>query len=356
MDEIAATQKQNNAPQKLLYVRTIVKVIKEHKKTYLITMPIVLVVAFLFIMCVPRYYRSSVTLAPESSDVSSGGLSSTLSSLGIGSLNKMMNKDAISLELYPDLLGSKDFIIKMFAVGVTTKDCKTSTTYYDYLANHTKAPWWDQMLNYIKEIFKKEASDNYRGKANEKIDVFTMTKKQQDIASMIKNNISCKIDQKTDAFTITVTDQDPKVCAMIANKTAEQLMEFIIEYRTKKAKNDYQYYTELCDKALKDYETAREKYASYSDANYNPEIESIRSKVETLENDMQLKYNTYSSMVTMKQTAQAKIQEKTPAFTTLESASIPTLPAGPKRTIGALAFMMLYAIGLTVYYLRKYIC
>lgn len=355
MDKIKSNQAQHSS-KRILNFNIVATVLYKHRKIYFSTMPVVLILGYLLILCVPRHYSSSVSLAPEASESSMGSFNSTLSSLGISSLSKLANNDAISFELYPDLINSNDFIIKMFPINVTTNDGMITTNYYDYLLKHQKQPWWDSMMGYVKNVFEKQETENFTGKANEKINVFSMTKRQQDIAALMKSNINCIVDQKTNVITISVTDQDPKVCATIAEKTAKQLQDFIIEYRTKKAKNDYNYYKKLAEKSQLSYEMARQKYAAYSDANYNPEMMNIRSKIEDLENDMQLKFNIYSTTNTQKQMALAKIQEKTPAFTTIESATVPTKPAGPKRMLGAIGIMLLYFVILTIFYLRKYIC
>lgn len=355
MDKITIKKEKNNST-KVLDFKVAFRELRSHAKVYYVSMPLVLILAYLILVCIPRYYTSSVTLAPETTDSPSGGFSSTLSSLGISALSKLGNNDAISPDLYPDLIESNDFVIKMFPLEVTTKDNKITTSYYDYLAHHRKQAWWNLCIGYIIDKLKTPEPDNYKGRKNEEIKVFSMTKKQQEIAALIKHNTKCNIDQKTGSIGISVTDQDPRISAQIANQTAQQLLAFIIEYRTKKAKNDYAYYSKLCDKAKYNYERSRQVYAAYSDANFDPNLESIRSKLEDLENDMQLKFNVYSSMSTQKQAALAKIQEKMPAFTTIESATIPTRPAGPKRAIGAIAIMLLYSIVLSVYYLRKYIC
>ena len=46
-------------------------------------------------------------------------------------------------------------------------------------------------------------------------------------------------------------------------------------------------------------------------------------------------------MKSQMQAAQAKLQEATPAFTVIESASIPVKPAGPKRMFISIAMMVL---------------
>ena len=62
-------------------------------------------------------------------------------------------------------------------------------------------------------------------------------------------------------------------------------------------------------------------------------LATYQSKVESLENDMQAKYNIYTAMSAQMQASQAKLQEATPAFTVIESASVPHKPAGPKRML-----------------------
>ena len=74
---------------------------------------------------------------------------------------------------------------------------------------------------------------------------------------------------------------------------------------------------------------------------------TYKSKVESLENDMQAKYNIYTTMNTQLQAARAKLQESTPAFTVIESASVPIKPAGPKRLIISIAMMILSFFVLT---------
>ena len=78
-----------------------------------------------------------------------------------------------------------------------------------------------------------------------------------------------------------------------------------------------------------------------------------KSKEADLENEMQLKYNIYTAMNTQMQAAAAKLQEATPAFTIIQSASVPIKPAGPKRTFIALAMTMLVFFGLSIRILAK---
>jgi hypothetical protein len=139
----------------------------------------------------------------------------------------------------------------------------------------------------------------------------------------------------------------------MAEATCTKLQEFIIKYRTNKTRIDYEHYKNLCEKTKADFEKATQKYAAYADGHTNAIRNSYLTKAESLENEMEAKWNLYSLMNTQMQTADAKLQEATPAFTIIESASIPFKPAGPKRTIIALFMSILAGLVLTGRLLMK---
>ena len=91
---------------------SIVKKLWPHRKKYYYVLPATLIITYLIIVCIPRYYKCTVRLAPEVSGVNvSGSLSSLASSFGLGgSLAKMNSQDAISSDIYPDVIQSKNFI------------------------------------------------------------------------------------------------------------------------------------------------------------------------------------------------------------------------------------------------------
>lgn len=332
-----------------------IKKIRHARRQYLIVLPIVLVGTYLLTLCVPRYYKCTLELAPEGSgSSSSSSLTSLASSFGLGNLGKLGgNEDAISPLLYPDLLKSPNFVVNLFPIQVRTKDGTVATNYYDYMKRHQKAPFW---IQYILAPIKEFVSPTKVGKpfkGTEEVDVRHLDKIQQDVANAIIGNLSCSVNKKTDAITITVKDQDPEVCATIGDSVLGRMQRFIVDYRTKKARNDYAYFKKLSDDAKRSYEDIRRNYARKSDANMDVTLKAVNSEIEDMENEMQLRYNTYTALATQAQAAQAKIQENTPAFTAITTATVPIKPAGPKRTIISLAVTMLAALIITVRVLMK---
>ena len=176
---------------------------------------------------------------------------------------------------------------------------------------------------------------------------------QDDLFKQAQGNIKCTFDKKTEIVSITVYDQDPLVCAIMADSTCKKLQDFIVAYRTSKARIDYEYYKKLCEESKAEYENALKRYASSADAHTKTVMAIYQAKVESLENEMQAKYNIYNSINTQLQTARAKLQEATPAFTIIESASVPIKPAGPKRMIISIGMMILSFFVLSGYLLIK---
>lgn len=332
---------------------TILNRVKSNKSLYIKVSIITALLSAIYIWLVPRQYTSEILLAPELSDITGkSGLSSIASSFGFNVGNSATG-DAIYPDLYPQLMASNDFAAHLINYRVTTKDKSVSTTYYDYLLRHQKKGPGDfpaKIMGAIKSIFvKPEASPSNKGKLN----LFNLTKDEAGVLGTITGNINCKIDAKSGIITLTVQDQDPLIAATMANAAKDELQNAITRYRTNKAQVDLDYYRKLTAKAKQQYERARQLYGGYADANMDVVLESYKAKQTDLENDMQLKYNTYSTLNTQLQQAIAKVQENTPVFTVIKGASVALLPSSPKRMAFVLIMTLFACICTTLVVCRK---
>lgn len=327
--------------------------LKKKKKVFFIVWPIVFALSCLWILPEPRYYKCDVTLAPEmTGEDLGGGLASVASQFGI---NSGAGTDAIYPTLYPDVMNSNEFIINLLKIKIKTLDGSISTDYYTYMTKHQKKNWLKQpfkkMMGGIASLFVKKDTLQSKSKGTA-MNAFQMSKKDYDLVQGLKQKITCNVDKKTEVITISVQDQDPLVSAIMADSVRQHLQNFIIQYRTNKTRIDVQHYLKLTKDAKKEYDASVIKYSSYCDANQDVQLQSFMSKRDELENEMQLKFNTYSAQRTQLEAMRAKLQEKTPAFTTLQNATVPVLPAGPKRMIFVIG-MCIMATFVTVFWLTR---
>ena len=318
-----------------------------NKRLFVVTLTSALIVGSIIIFSLPRYYICKVKLAPETSASASGSLGSLASSFGLN-LPNVAQQDAIIPEFYPDIIESVDFQAEMFPVNVSSQNGKLKTTYYNYLCCHQRYAWWTRAMTWITGSMKKR-QDSMLHDRGIRVNPFQLTKVQYDIADMIDDRIKCDVNKKTDVITITVKDQDPLICATIADSAKNKLQQFIIGYRTSKARNDLTHAQHLCTQAKARYIKAQQVYATYMDTNEDVVLQRFKSKQEEMENEVQLRYNNYQLTTQQVQLAQAKLQERTPAFTTLQSATVPLKPASPKRAL-LLLLLMLCTFAVTSLY------
>ena len=318
---------------------------------------VTLILSCIWIFPQPRYYKCEISIAPESSSSSGGmgALGSIASNFGFN-LGDIKNSDAIYPQLYPEVLKSTKFLVELFDIQIQTSDGEVKTDYYTYLVKHQKQNIWDYPKNFVIGIIAKltEKDDTLAGKkGGKRFDPFRLSKKDSKILEGMANKFSTTYSKKTDVVSLTVEDQDPLVCALMADSIMNRLQAYITEYRTKKARIDYEHYKNLTAQAKLNYEQARQRYASFADSNEDVVLKSVKSREEDLENDMQLKYNIYTAMNTRLEMAMAKVQESTPAFTTLSNATVPVKPAGPKRVLFIIAMLFCSTICTVFYIYRK---
>ena len=327
--------------------------IYRNRRLYYKVIAITFVLAAFITLCIPNYYRCTVKLAPElSGNSKAGSLSSLASSFGINIASGSFGTDALIPTLYPDLINSVPFRASLFPVLVEQEDDSTHTkmSYYDYLSNVQKFPWWTSSKKAIVESVKSWLVDE---DTSEFVNPFKLTKEQYDIAKEMEDKVVCDVDKKTLVITIDVTDTDPYIAATMADSVRVRLQKFITDYRTSKARIDLEYNKKLLVESEARYEKARKTYADYADANRSILFESMRSDRTKLENKMQIEYRAYSQVLAQLQLAEAQVQEETPAFTILQPATVPVKKEGPKRVVLCFAFMFLAGVVTTLYVFHK---
>ena len=336
----------------------LLKDLLKHKMLYVKVLSTAFVLAAIYALSLPNYYNCTVLLSPEmSGSKSTGGLASLASSFGVNLGSGGAGTEALFPTLYPELMNSVDFKTSLFHVPVTIEGDKEegepdrTMSYYEYLKDEQKSPWWSAAIGgtikFIVGLFKDaEAKED-------KVDPFRLTPEQTAIVKVIDKKVVCDVDKKTMVITIDVTDQDPVICATMADTVKTRLQNFITDYRTSKARVDLEYNKKICEETKARYERARQRYAEFMDSNHDIILQTVRQKQTDLENDMQLHYNAYTQAAAQYLAAEAKVQEETPAFTTLQSATVPVLKAGPKRAQICLIFVFLAFFGTSVWILYK---
>lgn len=303
-----------------------------------------LVIAF----SIPKEYTATATIAPELSDGKSGGGLSSLAAMAGFNINTSSGADAIYPDLYPDIVSSTPFITGLFNIPVKDLEGIIDTTLYCYLDKYQRSPWWSviisapfKALGWVASLFKDEKDED----RITKLDPFHLTVKESSIAKLLSNSISVSVDKKTGLATLSVTMQDARIAACLTDSVMYRLQSYVTDYRTNKARQDFEFQKKLFERKKKEYETAQENYAKFSDTNKNIILQSYRAEQVRLENEMNLAYQVYTSVALQLQVAEAKVQEITPIYTVLEPATIPIAPSRPSKILILISALFVTMMG-----------
>lgn len=282
---------------------------------------------------IPKTYKASTTLAPETEQRMGSGVSSIASMMGVSLDNSV---DAISVEMFPDVVASTPFIYGLFDLPVTfeRKDSVITTDLLDYMLEYQKSAWWSYVigapfkaLGWVMSIGKEKESDELPAE----LDPQNLPKKVRGVVKYFSENIIVTVDKKTGKTQISAEMQDPLVVATVVEAVMENLKAYMSDYRTSKVRQDVENLTVIYEQRKQDYYTAQQEYAKYADANKNVVLQSAQAERERLQQEMNLAYQVYSQIATQLEAARIKEQEAKPVFAVLEPVTIPNRKAAPSK-------------------------
>jgi len=345
-------QKQNNHNDEEIEIDLIgiLRKIIGIRKTIYKAAGIGLVIGIIVAISIPKQYTVGVTLSPEMGNTKAGGLSGLAASfLGSGmAINE--GTDALNASLSADIVSSTPFLLELSTMKIPALEGETMTL--NVYLDEESSPWWSYVIGLpgmviggVKSLFTEEESELVPSdKAN--LGTIELSKKESKKIESLKKKILASVDKKTSMTTVSVTLQNPKVAAVVADSVVRKLQEYIIDYRTSKAKEDCLYLERLFKERQQEYYDAQKKYADYMDSHDNIILQSVRAEQERLQNDMSLAYQVYSQVANQLQVARAKVQEEKPVFAIVEPAVVPLSPSGISKKIYVLAFVFLLVGGV----------
>lgn len=278
-----------------------------------------------YALTMTRSYTSTVTLVPElGKSGSSSSLGGIASMLGLGGATLNSTADAYNVTVYPEVVASSPFATGLFDIRVCDPKKDIDTTLVGYLTREQFSI--GSIIGLVtKPIFSLLSSDNSdedESKENQ-IDIFRLTRKQDQIVKYLSKSITVEVDKKTGETTIQVTMDNPVVAATVADTVCSRLREYITDYRTRKAREDLKSYKRIAEESHQRYLKATNAYAYYQDHNRGLILNAVISEGSRLANEVQIASQVYSQAKAQAELAQGKVIEEKPVFAIIQPASVP---------------------------------
>lgn len=286
------------------------------------------VVALILVIDLPKTFTSTAVLAPEISQKGGGSLNSLAALAGVN-LGSMSTSDAMSPEVYPQIVQTAPFLVELFSVPVQVKvkkDVYEDTDLYTYIKEYKKSSWWRKVISAPGKALKwclsllrsKEENEGYMN-----VDPLVLTYEQEGVIKALRKSINVSVEKKTFLITVSVSFQDARISKQVADIVVQKLQDYVTRYRTEKARRDVEYYTSLNEKAKAEYYEKQDRYARYVDMNQGLTRQSVLIERERLQNESSLAFNLFNNTAQQLQLAQAKVQMETPVVVVIQPASVP---------------------------------
>ena len=301
-------------------------------KKFIITVTVVFMfLGLISALTMTRIYTSKVTLVPELGKSTSSSLSSLSSMLGLGGMTMGSSADAYHVTVYPEVVASTPFVAKMFDMRVTDPKKDIDTTLVGYLTRERFSI--GSVIGYVtKPIFSLFSNKEEETKGNE-LNLFHLTKEQDRIVKTMNKAIQVDVDKKTGETTIQVTMDNPVIAATVADTVCKHLREYIVEYRTRKAREDLENYKKIADESYQRYLKASKAYAYYQDHNRGLILNAVISEGSRLSNELQIASQLYQQMKLQAEMARGKVIDEKPVFAIIQPATVPLLPQNSRAKV-----------------------
>ena len=314
-------------------------------------------------LSVPGEYTATTLIVPES--IRGGSSSSGMGAWTdlTGTMNSSVkDRDAIYPSLYPKIIGSTPFLIRLFDVKVRPQKDSAAMPLARYLKERQKRPWWStvtsapyRLVRWTASLFslsgrmpemEKEKADAKTGTQTEtgtkpktgtetktRTIPYRLTREEAGMAGAISSRIKVGVDKEKRTITLFVTMQDPLVAATVVDTVSVRLKEYITEYRTGKARRTLKYYEKISEEAQAEYYAAQERYTRCADANRDLAMQASRAELSRLRNEMSLAFSTYNQLELRVQAARARVRKATPVYAVIQPATVPLTPSKPRKML-----------------------
>jgi uncharacterized protein involved in exopolysaccharide biosynthesis len=297
----------------------------------------------------PATYTASSTFLPQTSQ-SGGGLSGSLGGLaslaGINLSAGAGGGGEIPPSMYATVLNSQPFRKRILDAKIVVNG--DSVSYRDYLKNQSKT-----ILGTISEytiglpgkVIGAMASKEESSAALASEGLQPLSDEEYNLQNAVSGIVSIANDKKEGIVSLTVVEANPLVAAQVAQVTEQILQDWIIEYKIKNAKAQYDFIEKQFVAKQKEFFSIQEQLANYTDRNQNVLAASYLTRLDRLQAEFDLVNTVYSELAKQKEQAAIQLSKDTPTFSILDPVKVPKEKTGPKKSIYILGAFFIGLVG-----------
>ncbi|TCO07870.1 GNVR domain-containing protein [Natronoflexus pectinivorans] len=302
------------------------------------TVAVFVVLGLVIALTSPEEYTSRVKLIPETGKRTGlGSLGGLASQFGLGNISAATETGSIPTEYYPEIVHSLPFLKSLMNYETYIPEVGERMTLFEYYSE----PGGGSVLSYIKAYtiglprtiigwIRGAGKDAELSAVDSGSHVTRLSEDEWEVLERLKDNISLEINREG-IISITVKSGDPVLAADMADKVTSLLSEYILEYKTDKAREDLEFVEARHIEAGARFEKAQEQLARFRDASRGQMTAMAQTEEQRLQSEYDLAFNVYNTLARQLEESRLKLQEETPVVKVLEPAVVPKERSAPRR-------------------------
>lgn len=246
---------------------------------------------------------------------------------------------AITTDLYPELLRSIDFQIALAEAPLAftfTKQKLSSIEYFSTIHRPTLLSRIARFTFGLPSLLKTRFTRVTKPKAKvfrvEGTDLRVLDPDYVALVQGIGERVAIDIDRRTSVMLISARMPDAFAAADIVRVTADNLMEKIISFESRKAAEHFKFIQQKYFEAEKRYNTAQRELALYADRNRVIATAVGEINLQRLKRDHDITFELFQQLGRELEQARLKIDQDSPVFAVFEGVTVPTSRTSPRRT------------------------
>lgn len=325
-----------------------------------------IVLGLLVALLSPKEYQSSATLMPEYSSESQSGAAGLIEQygglIGLSSGSYAGNSNAIRVELYPKIVQSLPFMLKLMDQEFYYEEYDTTATVYEYFSEIYSPSVFSYAIKYtiglpfiIKDALTGEEQPDIPLAAQTEDGVVSITEEQMEVIENLRGRVTASLDEETGIVSVSAKMPEAKVAARAAKFTIDELTQYLAEYRTEKVMIDLEFVEEQLTEAKTRFEQAQLELAEFQDSNEGNLSARARIEQQRLQSQYDLAFNVYNTLAQQYEQAKLKVQEETPVFKVLQPVQVPVRDETSGLMVLIVFVMLSGVISLGWIFIRKFL-
>lgn len=318
-----------------------------------------------YLLLEDRYVSTSTFINSDTQGQSTsniGGLS-RLAGINLGGSS---NNQSIPVSLYTEVIYSTPFRMRLIESKFKIAGQKDSVIFENYYRDiYTPSPLsilqkytigLPQTLWQLIRGGEEDdplSSEEFNG-SDKSIQSISRAKWQ--MTKRINNQLTFERNDQNGAIIIAVEMPDPDAAAQMTTHAIKLLQEYIIDYKTKKKKEELNYLIKRYDEQRKERDSIQIELAEYRDQNLVLSTSKSKTRLENIENEYNLQNQVLVELATNIETQKLEVERSFPVFQIIEPAIKPFSPEKPSKLLVAILSVFLgliISIG-SIYLQREY--